>query len=827
MADVPPLLPDDQDVKHLTDYLNFQKQLTDAYKQDLEIMDKIGHIDRNLETSLKKKIELQKDYLQKHDKLQRDLKSESDLFLKTAKENRTEIAHKIQSLKEESAAHRDIIASLQQQVQFEMAAAEHRHNEETKYHTLITSMFSKITGFQNKHLATYKEIYDQINKSVYGISKYAGVIAAVLVVLKHAYDTFVLFDKAAMDFRMEMGMTRENAKGIRGEVEKVAIEFMHVGVNIKGAYDAFSALGKEAGSVFAVTSDMVKTTALLKSQLGVSEENSAGFLKNMAAVSKSTMQTQQDMAYVAADMAQAAGVPLNQIMSDVGKASGNTLTMMSRVPNQVLRSAIELRKMGTSLKEAANSSKEILNFSDSINAEMEASVLLGRSINLQRARELAYRRDLEGSTKEILRITKSIDFQNMDVFQQEAFARATGKSVDELLRMVQAERQWEMARNDPTLGSKVSAYEKLHQSVEAETKARGQNLALMIEQKANQDSLTSISNKWNQIMTQAGALFLPIIDFVLAIAIPAMDIAQGLFGWVVSIRAVGESIAGIALGFTKMFSGSLKIFDFFVKIQRFGVGIVEFIAMIGSKISPMFKFLGIFGGTFGKAIPILGEVIMALQFIWNFGKRIIAIWNDPNMNIGEKILAGLTAVVGALYDTLIQPFADAWNWITGFFGGHSPSELGLSIVRGLVSVGGMIYDAITYPFRHAMAWIADKIPGMGKMAAGLRGGVGDLINKPVEQKASAAYVSAATVTADGVNVYGKPNDKTPTPSVETRPREESVDNKTLQDILGAINALNNNLSSGKIGIYLDGQLVSATIARQTEFRGGYGVNKVA
>lgn len=818
MADDTPLLPDEQDVKHLTDYLSFQKQLTDAYKTDLDIMDKMGKIDRNLETSLKQKIESARHYLNLQNEEAKTLQIVLQQQFTSNSANKAAMDHEIRSIKEKMKAHSDMASSLQQQVNFETAAAEHRYTEEHKYQDLVGSMFTKLTGFQNKHYKTYKDIYEQINKSTYGMTKYAVVIAGVLVVLTHIFEKFKEFDKSAADFRMEMGMTRDNAKGLRVEAERIAINFQGVGVTIQGAYEAFSALGREAGSVFAITSDMVKTTSLLKSQLGVSEENSAGFLKNMAAVSKSTMQAQQDMAYIAADMAQAAGVPLNQIMADVGKASGNTLTMMSRVPNQIMRSAIELRRMGTSLKEAANSSREILNFSDNINAEMEASVLLGRSINLQRARELAYRRDLEGSAKEILRITKSVNFENMDVFQQEAFARATGKSVDELLRMVQAERQWDKARRDPNLSSKVTAYEKLHQSVEAEAKARGKNLELMIEQRANQDRLTSISNRWNQIMTKVGAAFLPIIDFTLGIV-------EGL-----------TPLLPILMTATKLFVGlGSEVTRVMMVAGRYGVetlSVVEKIFLwVGKFTAPIARVFGMFGrfgsliGGIGKAIPGLGEVIIVLQSIWEGGKLIFEIFDDIKKgNIGTAILKGLFAPMIIAYRVLVKPFVDAYNWIMGLMGGHSPSKLGMSILKGIVSIGPMLFDALTAPFRHGLAWIMDKIPGLGKFSDKLRGGLGGMLNKPLESRATAAYVPAATITPDGVSVSGKPNDK---PIVATTEKAKDDNNdKTLQDILGAINMLNSNLSSGKIGIYLDGQLVSATLARQTEFRGGYGVNKV-
>ena len=187
--------------------------------------------------------------------------------------------------------------------------------------------------------------------------------------------------------------------------------------------------------------------------------------------------------------------------------------MMSRLPNVVLKSAIELRRMGTSLDSASKSSRHILDFTENINEEMEASVLLGRSINLQRARELAYRRDLEGSQKEILRITKSINFEKLDVFQQEAYAKATGKSVEELLNMLQTDRQIETVRRSgtPEAQKQLKLYEDMHKANVANAKAIGNNVEASLRQKANQEHIVAIQNNWNQLLVKAQEFLFSII----------------------------------------------------------------------------------------------------------------------------------------------------------------------------------------------------------------------------------------------------------------------------------------------------------------------------
>ena len=79
----------------------------------------------------------------------------------------------------------------------------------------------------------------------------------------------------------------------------------------------------------------------------------------------------------------------------------------------------------------------LLNFENSINRQLEASVLLGREINLDKARELALNGDLVGATKEMLHnIGGEAEFNQMNVLQRRALAEAMGVSVQELSKMV-------------------------------------------------------------------------------------------------------------------------------------------------------------------------------------------------------------------------------------------------------------------------------------------------------------------------------------------------------------------------------------------------------
>ena len=78
-------------------------------------------------------------------------------------------------------------------------------------------------------------------------------------------------------------------------------------------------------------------------------------------------------------------------------------------------------------------SNSLLNFEQSITDELSAELLIGRDINLERARLAALNGDYAGAAKEIFKTIGGInEFSKMNVIQQEALAKAAGLTVDQL-----------------------------------------------------------------------------------------------------------------------------------------------------------------------------------------------------------------------------------------------------------------------------------------------------------------------------------------------------------------------------------------------------------
>lgn len=611
----------------------------------------------------------------------------------------------------------------------------------------------------------------------------------ILGVFEEIFRVFKHIDESAAKFRVAMGTTREFSKEIQESAVNIATEFANLGVSTDNVYNSFLATAKVIGTSQAATNNMVKDISLLSAQLGVAEQTSVEFLKSMGMLGKSTMESQLNILLFTTRLSQAARVPLNDVMNDVLNATKNSYQFMTRSPLALAKASVEAKRMGTSLSDAAKTASSLIQFTSSVKDEMEASVLLGESINLQRARELSYRKDLKGLNEEILRIAKETHFEDLDPFQQEAVAKALGKSASELGTILQAERERQnIARTiakDPALRKQREELDRMLKSTSSISDMDAERARIQLTQEGNQSRITSISNSWNKIMMELAKDFLPAIDNILGF------IANHLGG----IIAMSSSLFAF-------WKGGVKIIEYFgISFGRFSSIFTRVISVLG-RISAIAKPVGMIVSLFGKWIPVIGWIITGISLVINLFKRfegIGKVFSEKGFWAG--IVFGLKAIGGAVYDTLIKPFVDVWDWLKKTFFGSSPSELGMLIVNGIKAVESMLIGALLSPFQ--MAWnLIKQIPFIDKLFG--KEQITPLLIKP-DITTERPDLGIIRTTAETVQATGKTN----------------VISDQLDSIKVELQNMRKDFANGTImaTVFLDSQKLDSGLARSKTFRG--------
>jgi len=667
-------------------------------------------------------------------------------------------------------------------------------------------------------------------------------LSVALYIFKKIYSVFDQLDSAAADFRKSMGIMRSQSDGIEKVARDIAIQYTILGVTAKDVYESFKSISEEAGSSLAYTTGLVKDMSLFSAQFGITTKSSAQFLKSIAIISGGTLDTSRDMMLIAQSMSAAAGVPLDSIMQDVAASAKESYQFLSKNPLELIKAAINAKEMGTSLQSAVKSSSSLLNFTESVKSEMEASVLLGKSMNLQKVRELAYHRDIKGLNNEILKLAKESNFEQLDPFQQDAVAKALGKSAGEIAGMLESDREHSKILAAMTSQQRTQ-YNLMMGMQKSEVKSYAEKARQEIESMSNQKATAAIAAAWSSIFAKLGASVFPTIASILTFVAKNMNTIKNIsillgsiwlanklimmatskettrlgFGLDMILKKsktiLAENTAGFSILAKKLF-GNIGVLNtlklvWVTFLDSIPVGITTAFASIGTWLVGLFSSIGTgllavvmspiswiiaaFAAGFG-----IGTLLNKFKWVQNAAQ---AIWL-----VIFKIGDGIKAVGGMIYDALKKPFVDVWNWLKGLFLGNSPSTLGLMIVDGIMAVESMLIKALISPFQKA--W--DFIKGLPIISHFFGGS--NIAAESTPQPNTNVSMDKSKVDVDS-------KQSTPT-NVGTTESNDMI-SKKMDLVVDAINSLRADLKAGMItsNVFIDSQKLDSAVGRRLAYTG--------
>lgn len=194
-------------------------------------------------------------------------------------------------------------------------------------------------------------------------------------------------------------------------------------------------LADAMGATRGFTENQLKDQVLLTKQMGFQAEEAAGIQQLSLANGMSAESITGSVIKQTAALAKQTGIQLDnkKVIGEVAKVSGQLRLQYANNPSLIAKAVIQTKKLGLSLEQAAKAANSLLDFESSIENELSAELLTGKSLNLERARGLALNGDAAGAAAEMAKqIGTAADFTSMNVIQQEALAKSVGMTADEL-----------------------------------------------------------------------------------------------------------------------------------------------------------------------------------------------------------------------------------------------------------------------------------------------------------------------------------------------------------------------------------------------------------
>ena len=258
--------------------------------------------------------------------------------------------------------------------------------------------------------------------------------------IKQLTSALVQVDKDAGDLAKQFNLTYFEAQRIRQEFVDIAGASGELFVTSKGVLETLSAINQTLGTrQFTGLSDGFQESLVfltkLREQAGLTNEELVG-------VSQLVLSTGEDAEAITAEfLAQAQissarqGVLVNEkeLFREIKNLSAATLLSLQRSPAAIADAAATAKALGLELSQVEKIADGLLQFESSITAELEAELLIGRNLNLERARFAALNNDIATVAKEIAQQAGSAaEFAKLNRIQQQALADAVMMSREEL-----------------------------------------------------------------------------------------------------------------------------------------------------------------------------------------------------------------------------------------------------------------------------------------------------------------------------------------------------------------------------------------------------------
>ena len=359
-------------------------------------------------------------------------------------------------------------------------------------------------------------------------------------VLALAISSFTELDESAKKFRETTGLTNSQMEGIRSQANEIAGEFGNLGVNAEKVFDTVAALKSEFSDTAEFSKETTAALTVLSANFGVSAQAAAKVQSQFEAIGGLSSETAANVQMQVAQQAKLAGVAPTKVFEDIAENAEAASTFFKGDLNALTKNAIQARRLGSSLKEQVDLAEKLLDFESGIEEELVAATFVGGQFNLSQARGLAMAGKTAEAQEEVLRqIQRSGDFRKQDLFTQKQLAKASGMSVEEINKQLNAQDKLNSLSAEQRKAAE-DAIEKGLDITNINADQLAQETDKFAKQQEQQAQLEKLNNAFMGIAGTIGSVLIPLIDAI-GVALTPVQLAVQLIQFV--FGGIGESIS--------------------------------------------------------------------------------------------------------------------------------------------------------------------------------------------------------------------------------------------------------------------------------------------
>mgnify|MGYP003109003012 CR=1 FL=1 len=277
-----------------------------------------------------------------------------------------------------------------------------------------------------------------------GAEQTAMSMQALLGPIGIAIGIFIAIFKVVTGVAKKIAETRKDLGVSAAEAVKLEAAFFGIeklaalsGLEAEDLKESFKAARDNLGATTDEALGLSLNLAKAAMQSGTTADQLTSVLSVMESVSGASREALLAQIEINRQLIGAAGLAPADIFRDIADNAEFFAQFAKDGSQNIVQAGIAAKKLGLNMSAVASITESLLDFESSIESQLEASLLLGRQINLDRARQLALAGDQSAMMEEILRqVGGEAEFNKMNVIQRKALAQSVGVNVEQLSRLV-------------------------------------------------------------------------------------------------------------------------------------------------------------------------------------------------------------------------------------------------------------------------------------------------------------------------------------------------------------------------------------------------------
>ena len=379
---------------------------------------------------------------------------------------------------------------------------------------------------KKKGVITYKDIGDSMKAAakatgnimlktasniplIMGVA-FAGAMMLMANKMKGFFDDAI--NAAEQSWETLTSRMREGIDALRMSVSQGSA--MAAALNMRfvdGLEVAWGDVAKSMAGIKDIQGDMVglgvqqaKLVTKLSIGLGASAEAAANFYFMMKNSMGGSDKIAANAGMIVSQFSKVLGMSPEDIFKDMEESSEFLMKHTKNTGKDMVKTVMEAKKLGMKLSDVAKITESMFDYESSIQNELEASLLLGRSIDFNRARQLMFNKQTDEGMKELASMMGTYEeFQDMNFIQQQGIAKAFGMSVKEYEKVLTDQQRMNSLTNE-----QKKQLEAINKQREKMNDLTGEAYLNSEKAKLAQESM---KQSWDDLTTDLGSQFIPIM----------------------------------------------------------------------------------------------------------------------------------------------------------------------------------------------------------------------------------------------------------------------------------------------------------------------------